>query len=72
VGVVTEARHQVLHVLVDERVRGDLVHPAVVLLLGRQLAVEEQVGGLEVVALLGELVRSDSRVIEDALVPVEK
>ena len=47
VGVVAEALHEPAHVLVHERVVGDLVDPGVELRLGRQLAVDQQVGDLE-------------------------
>ena len=72
VGVVAEALHEALDVLVHERVVGDLVHPGVVLLLGRQLAVDEEVGDLEEVGLLRELLDRVAAVLEDALVAVDE
>ena len=72
VGVVAEALHEGLHVLVDERVVGDLVHPGVVLLLRRQRAVDEEVGHLEEVGLLRQLLDRVAAVFEDALVAVDE
>ena len=71
VGVVAEALHERLHVLVDERVVGDLVHPRVVLGLGRQRAVVEEVGHLEEVRLLGQLLDGVAAVLEDPLLAVD-
>ena len=65
VRVVAEALHQALHVLVDVGVEGDLVHPLLVLLLGRQLAVNEQVRDLEVRRGLRELLDGVAAVLED-------
>ena len=48
VGVVAEPLHEVLDVLVHERVDRDLVHPLVQLRSRRQLAVDQQVGDLQV------------------------
>ena len=54
-GVVVEALDEPLaHVLVDERVVRDVVLPRLELLGGGQLAVDEEVGDLEVGRLLGE------------------
>jgi hypothetical protein len=72
VGVVAVALHELLHVLVDERVDGDLVRPLLELRLGRELAVDEQVGDLEVRAVLGELLDRIAPVLEDALVAVDE
>ena len=72
VGVVPEALHEGLHVLVQERVVGDLVHPRVVLVLGRQLAVDEQVGDLEEVRLLRQLLDRVAAVLEDPLLAVDE
>ena len=71
VGVVAVALHELLHVLVHERVDRDLVRPLVQLRLVRQLAVHEQVGDLEVRRLLGELLDRIAAVLEDALVAVD-
>ena len=72
VGVVAEAVHERLDVLVHERVVGDLVHPGVVLLLGGQRAVDEEVGHLEEVGLLRQLLDRVAAVLEDALVAVDE
>jgi hypothetical protein len=47
VGVVAEALEEVLEVLVDVGVVGDVEGPALELRLGRQLAEDQQVGDLE-------------------------
>ena len=56
---------KLLDVLVHERVDRDLVRPLVELRLRRQLAVDEQVGDLEVGRLLGELLDRIAAVLED-------
>jgi len=71
VGIVAEAVHELLHVLVEERVVGDLVHPLVVLGPGGELSEEDQVGGLQVGALLRELLDRVPPVFEDPLVAVD-
>ena len=71
VRVVAEALHELLDVLVHERVVGDLVHPRVVLRLRRQAAVHQQVGDLEEVGLLGELLDRVPAVLEDPLLAVD-
>src|SRR5262249_33168456 len=48
-----------------------LVLPRVVFLLGRQLAVHQQVGDFEVVGTLGQLLDRIAAVLEDALVAVD-
>jgi hypothetical protein len=53
VGVVVEPVDELLDVLVDERVVGDLVRPRPELLRRRQLAVQQQVGDLEEAGALG-------------------
>ena len=58
VGVVAEALEEVLDVLVDEGVVGDVVDPALELRLGRQLAEDQQVGDLEVGRLARRAARS--------------
>jgi hypothetical protein len=71
VGVVAVALVHLLDVLVDEGVVGDVVDPAVELLLGRQLAEDQQVGDLEVGALLAELFDRDPAVLKDARLAVD-
>ena len=51
-GVVAEALDELLDVLVHERVDRDLVDPLVELRLGRELAVDQQVGDLHLGAAL--------------------
>ena len=65
VGVVAEALHELLDVLVDEGVVGDLEDPLVELLLGRQRAVDQEIGDLEVRGLLAELVDRIAAVLEN-------
>ena len=72
VGVVAEALHEALHVLVHERVVGDVVHPGLVLGLGRQLAVDQQVGDLEEGRLLRQLLDRVAAVLQDPLVAVDE
>ena len=72
VGVVAEPLHERLHVLVHERVVGDLVDPRVVLRLGRQAAVDQQVGDLEEVGLLRQLLDRVAAVLEDPLLAVDE
>ena len=72
VGVVVEPLEEPLaHVLVDEGVHGDLALPDLELVTGRQLAVEEQVGDLEVGGLLGQLLDRVAAVAQDAGVAVQ-
>ena len=72
VGVVVEALEEPLSdVLVDEGVVGDLVAPLVELGLGGQLAVEQEIGNLEVGRLLGQLLDGVAAVAKDAQVAVE-
>ncbi len=61
VGVVAEALHEVLDVLVHERVDRDLVDPAAQLGLVGQPAVDQQVGDLEVAWSARTAARSGSR-----------
>ena len=63
-----EARHLLMH----HRVARDAVVEIVLLLRRRQLAVEQQIGGLEEIALLGELVDRIAAIEEDALVAVDE
>ncbi len=72
VGVVVEAVDEPLaHVLVDERVMGDVEGPLGQLSLGRQLAVQQEVGDLEVGGVVGELLDGVAAVAQDAVVTVE-
>ena len=71
VGVVAEALEELLEVLVDEGVVGDVVDPAVELRAGRQLAEDQQVGDLEEGGALAELLDRVAAVFEDARVAVD-
>ena len=71
VRVVLEALHELLDVLVQHRVERDLARPRLLLRRGRQLAEQDQVRGLEEVALLGELLDRIAAVEQDALVAVD-
>ena len=71
-GVVVEALQEALaHVLVDEGVVGDLVAPRGVLLGRGQLAVEEEVGHLQVGRVLRQLLDRITPVAQDARLAVE-
>src|SRR5207302_8582010 len=59
------------HVLVDVGVVGDLVGPRLIPLGRRQVAVEQQVGHLEVGRLLGQLLDGVAAVLEDAGIAVD-
>jgi len=72
VGVVAEALDELLHVLVHERVGRDLVVPGLELRLRRQLAVDQEVGDLQVARSLCELLDRVAAVLEDALVAVDE
>ena len=71
VGVVAEALEELLEVLVDEGVVGDVEDPAVELGRGRQLAEDQQVGDLEEGRALAELLDRVAAVFEDAGVAVD-
>ena len=71
VGVVAEALEELLQVLVDEGVVGDVVDPAVELRPGRQLAEDQQVGDLEEGGALAELLDRVAAVFEDPRLAVD-
>ena len=72
VGVVVEAVDEPLaHVLVDEGVVRDVADPCVELRLVRELAVQQQIGDLEIRRLLGELLDRVAAVAQDAGFTVE-
>ncbi len=71
VGVVEEPVHRSDHVLVNERVVGDLILPGAVLVGGRKLAVEEEVGDLEEGRVLRQLLDRVAAVAQDSLVAVD-
>ena len=70
-GVVLEPLHQLLDVLVQQRVLRDGVGPALQLLLGRQLAEQNQIGDFEIVAVLGQLLDGVAAILQDAFVAVD-
>ena len=71
VGVVAEALEQVLEVLVDVGVVGDVEGPALELRLGRQLAPDQQVGDLEEGRVLAQRLDRVAAVFEDPGVAVD-
>ena len=71
VGVIAKALHEVLDVLVNERVNRDLIHPGVQLRAGRQRAVDQQVGHLEVGRVLTQLLDRIAAMLQDAGLAVD-
>jgi hypothetical protein len=71
VGVVAEALDELLDVLVHEGVVGDVVDPPFELLLGGELAEDEQVGHLEIGRLLAQLLDRNPPVLEDPRLAVD-
>ena len=70
-GVVPEAVHEGLDVLVDDRVQRDVVGPLPEVLRGGQLSLDDQVRRLEEGAPLGELLDRVAPIEEHALVAVD-
>ena len=68
--VTTETVEETVHLVVDHRVAGDAIVELGLLRRGRQFAVQEQVAGLEKIAVLSELVDRVAPVEEHALVAV--
>ena len=71
VGVVTEAFDELLDVLMDHGVMGDVPGPALHLRGGGQFAIDDQIGGFQIVNLFGNLLDRISPVAQDPLVPVD-
>ncbi len=71
VGVVLEPLHQLGDVRVQHGVLHDVLGPLLMLRLGRQLAEEDEIGGFEEVAVLGQLLDRVAAVEQDALVAVD-
>ena len=71
VGIAAEPAHEELHLLVDHRVARDEIDEVLLLPNVRQLAVEQQVARLEIVAANGELLDRIAAVEELALVAVD-
>ena len=70
--VAAEAGEEAAHLLVDHRVVGDAVVEVGLLRRRRQFAVEQQVAGLEEVAVLGQLLDRIAAIEQDALVAVDE
>ena len=70
-GVAAEALEEAAHLLVHHRVMGHAIVEIGLLRGGRQLAVEQQVAGLEEVAVLGELLDRVAAIEQDAFVAVD-
>jgi hypothetical protein len=71
VGVVLEAVHQLLDVLVQHRVERDLRRPLLQLRRRGQLAEDDEIRRLEIGRTLGQLLDRVAPVFEDALVAVD-
>jgi hypothetical protein len=71
VRVVLKPLHQLLDVLVQHRVVGNLARPRLHLRGGRQLAEQDQVRRFEKIALLRELLDRIAAVEQDALVAID-
>ena len=69
--VATETVEETVHLVVHHGVAGDAIVEVGLLRGGRQFAVQEQVAGLEEIAVLGELVDRIAPVEEHALVAVD-
>ena len=71
-GVAAEAGEEAVHLLVDHRVIGHAMVEVGLLRGGRQFAVEQEIAGLEKIAVLGELLDRIAAIEEDALVAVDE
>ena len=69
--VAAEAGEEARHLLVHHGVARDAIVEIVLLRLGRQLAVEQQVADFEEVAVLGQLLDRVAAMQQDALVAVD-
>src|SRR6266851_8049073 len=67
-----EAVQELLDALVDEGVMGDVVGPLLQLRSAGQLAAQDQVGSLQVIALLGQLLDWIAAVAQDAGVAINE
>ena len=70
-GVAAKALEEAVHLVVHHRVARDPVVEIRLLGRGRQLAVEQEIAGLEEVAMLGELLDRVAAIEQDALVAVD-
>ena len=71
-GVAAEALKKPAHLLVDHGVMDHAIVEILLLRGGRQLAVEQQITGLEKVAVLGEVVDRIAAVKQDTFVAVDE
>jgi hypothetical protein len=71
-GIVVKAVEKFLDALVNEGVMRDVVVPILELRLRGQLAVENQVGGLRIVALFRQLLDRIAAIAKDAFVAVDE
>ena len=69
--VAAETVEETVHLVVHHGVAGDAIVEVGLLRRGRQLAIQQQVAGLEEIAVLGELVDRIAPVEEHALVAVD-
>ena len=69
--VAAEALKEAAHLLVDHRVMNHAVVEVLLLRRGRQFAVEQQIAGLEEVAVLGQVFDRIAAVEQDAFVAVD-
>src|SRR6266852_1843589 len=67
-----EAVQELLDALVDEGVMGDVVGPLLQLRSAGQLAAQDQVGSLQIIALLGQLLDWIAAVAQDAGVAINE
>ena len=70
-GVAAEALEEAVHLVMHHGVARDAIVEIRLLGGGRQLSVEQQVAGLEEVAVLGELIDRVAAIEQDALVAVD-
>ena len=71
-GVVPEALHKLPDILVDEGMEGDVVRPFRQLRRRRQVPVHDQEGGLQVGALLGQLLDRVTPVLEHTGIAIDE
>src|SRR3972149_5112229 len=71
VGIVLQALHELLDVLVDVGVVGDVVGPLVELVAGGQLTEENEIRRLQEVGVLGQLLDGVAAVFEDTAFAVD-
>jgi len=70
--VVMEAIHELLDVLVDHGVVGDVVGPLVELRARGEFAVEDEICGLQKRAPLGQLLDGVAPILQDPLLPIDE